>query len=89
MEKLHGKNMFLAASAKYSDVLSWRGKGVIPETEKAKLVQLTASAHEQGKKVRLWASPENETVWKMLLECGVDLISTDKLEKLKLFLESK
>ena len=28
----------------------------------------------------LWASPEDAHVWRTLLEYGVDLISTDKLE---------
>ncbi|WP_317193247.1 hypothetical protein [Mucilaginibacter segetis] len=45
-----------------------------------------ALAHKFGKRVRLWASPENTAVWKELLSCGVDLINTDKLAELKKFL---
>ena len=74
------------ASTKYSNILSWKGKGEIPDNEKQKLVGLVSLAHSQNKKVRLWASPENEAVWKELLSCGVDLINTNKLEKLKQFL---
>jgi hypothetical protein len=80
------ENVFLMASTKYSSVLSWKGKGPLSEAQKKKLEQLTATAHQQGRKVRLWAAPENEIVWKTLLDCGVDLITTDKLEKLSLFL---
>jgi hypothetical protein len=80
------KNICPYTSTKYSNILSWKGKGEIPDSEKLKLISLTSSAHEQGKKVRLWASPENKNVWKELLNCGVDLINTDDLEGLKLFL---
>lgn len=72
-------------STKYSNILSWNGKGEIPNPEKLKLITLTSAAHDQGKKVRLWASPQNKNVWKELLNCGVDLINTDDLEGLKLF----
>ncbi|MGZ4035810.1 MAG: phosphatidylinositol-specific phospholipase C/glycerophosphodiester phosphodiesterase family protein, partial [Bacteroidia bacterium] len=74
------------ASTKYSNVLSWKGKGAIPENEKKSLIALVTQAHRQNKKVRLWASPENKNTWKELLDCGVDLINTDELEKLKVFL---
>jgi hypothetical protein len=83
---LYPDGMFLMASTKYSSALSWKGKGTIPEDQRKRLELLTAEAHKQGKKVRLWASPENEAVWKTLLECGVDLINTDQLERLSKFL---
>ncbi|HEY0029820.1 MAG TPA: phosphatidylinositol-specific phospholipase C/glycerophosphodiester phosphodiesterase family protein [Bacteroidia bacterium] len=82
------EDLCLMASTKYSSILKWKGKGLIPAKEKNKLMQLVKQAHEQGKKVRLWASPENKIVWKELLDCGVDLINTNKLEELKLFLAS-
>jgi Glycerophosphoryl diester phosphodiesterase family len=77
--------MFNTASCKYSNLLKWRGKGAIPELEKEHLKQLVCNAHLSGTKVRLWASPENETVWLFLRNCGVDLINTDKLVALKHF----
>lgn len=76
------------ASTKYSNVLSWKGKGTIPEEEKNKLMEYTNLAHQQGKKVRLWASPENKEVWKVLLSCGVDYINTDELKELNIFFKS-
>ena len=59
---------------------------MIPADEKQKLTELITQAHQQHKKVRLWASPENKAVWKELLSCGVDLINTDNLEELRQFL---
>lgn len=79
----------LMASTKYSNVLTWKGKGEIPKEEKEKLILLVKLAHQQGKKVRLWASPENKKVWNELLNCGVDLINTDQLELLGAFLKEQ
>jgi hypothetical protein len=73
-------------SENYGRVLRWKGEGPIPEEEMNRLQTLTRRAHAQGKRVRLWASPEREEVWKTLLEGGADLISTDQLERLNKFL---
>jgi len=79
-------NFYQTASCRYSRMLNWDGTGAMPESEKSRLCQYVKKAHQFGKKVRLWASPENKTVWKELLNCGVDLINTDKLVELKDFL---
>ena len=89
LEKPFDNTICLMASTKYSNVLTWKGKGEIPKQEKEKLIALVNQAHLQGKKVRLWASPENKKVWTELLNCGVDLINTDKLEMLGEFLKEK
>ena len=81
-------NVFTMASCKYSHLLSWSGKGVIPEAQKQRLCNFIAIAHHMGSKVRLWASPENKVVWDELLKCGVDLINTDKLVTLRNYLTS-
>jgi len=78
-------NLFAMASCKYSKILNWTGKGQLPEKEKNKLLYLVGQAHLQGKKARLWASPENEKVWDELLKCGIDYINTDRLTKLKTY----
>jgi len=80
------KNVFMMASCKYSRLIKWNGTGTMPGTEKQLLQLYVIMAHKYGKKVRLWASPENKTVWQELLNCGVDLINTDKLVLLKDFL---
>ncbi len=82
------KNLYPIASCKYSRIVKWKGKGLMPDDDRAQLKDYVAQAHANGRKVRLWASPENKTVWKELLQCNVDLINTNKLEKLKKFLTS-
>jgi len=89
LDKPYERTTCLMASTKYSNILTWKGKGEIPKKEKENLTTLVNQAHLQGKKVRLWASPENKKVWTELLNCGVDLINTDKLEMLRDFLKEQ
>jgi len=79
-------NVYKLSSCKYSQLLKWDGKGDMPDDERMNLCHYVEMAHRFGKKVRLWASPENDIVWKELLKCKVDLINTDKLTDLKNFL---
>jgi hypothetical protein len=81
-------NFYQMASCKYSKLIKWSGKGNFPEAQRQRLCNYVRMAHQYGEKVRLWSSPDNNSVWKELLSCGVDLINTDKLVKLKNFLLS-
>ncbi len=86
IDKHYNKSLCPLASAKYSNILKWNGKGEMPVDEKKNLISLVDKAHFQEKKIRLWASPENIKVWRQLLNCGVDFINTNELEKLQIFL---
>ncbi len=85
-----GKGYALAimpiVSDSYQSQLSWRGQGDIPTEEFQKLRQLVDKTHGEGKKLRLWASPEDPIVWTKLREAGVDFISTDQQELVRDFL---
>ena len=76
----------ILASCKYSHFFKWTGKGSMPVDAKDRLIQYVQAAHQNDLKVRLWASPDNTKVWKALLDCGVDLINTNNIQKLKRFL---
>jgi len=68
----------------------WRGSGVLPEAEVAKLKNILSLAHQQGRRVRFWGSPDKPAFWRELVAQGVDLINTDDLEGArKFFLEGK
>lgn len=73
-------------SQHYFQVIQWDGKGAIPAQEFQTLSALAAKVHLEGKKLRLWASPENENVWKTLRRAEVDLINTDDLAGLRTYL---
>jgi glycerophosphoryl diester phosphodiesterase len=67
----------------------WRGAGDMPEADKYKIKALADRAHAEGKKLRLWANPDTENGWKILMELGVDLINTDKLEAFSRFMREE
>jgi len=73
-------------SDRWSAHFKWSGEGPQPEEEKRRLKEIVQKAHEKGRRVRFWATPESKAVWKALREAGVDLINTDKLKELRAFL---
>lgn len=72
-------------SDNYSNFISWNGEGKINEQEHLRLKKLVENTHAQNKKLRLWASPDNEMVWSFLLDNGVDLVNTDQPEEFRAF----
>lgn len=73
-------------SQSWAVLFKWDGTGDIPADERKKLRELVAKAHEQGRKVRFWATPDKPAVWKELLDVGCDFINTDKLDDLRAYL---
>jgi hypothetical protein len=67
----------------------WRGNGPMPRAQRDKLRGIVTRAHAANRRVRLWATPENVSVWQVLYDCGVDLINTDDLAGLQRFLTSR
>ena len=72
-------------SYSYKSHFSWKGKGEMPADEYAKLCQMVDAAHYQGKRIRFWATPDNEALWETLLGAGVDWINVDDLFKFRKF----
>lgn len=70
----------------YKNHLNWNGNGEMPENEQLKLRKLVSKVHAEGKKLRLWASPDNPNAWKTFSEIGIDLINTDKPKKFSEFI---
>ena len=73
-------------SDKWSNQFSWKGDGEMPVGERAKLRPMVETAHAEGRIVRFWATREKEAVWRELRDAGVDLINTDELKRLEVFL---
>lgn len=69
----------------YTDHFTWRGKGDMPSGQKAKLEKLVKTAHEHGRQIRFYACPENENIWRTLLDAGVDWINVDDLGRFAAF----
>lgn len=64
----------------------WLGQGPMPPAEQTKLRDVVVRAHAAGRRVRFWATPENEAVWAQLAAAGVDHINTDQLKRLREYL---
>jgi hypothetical protein len=73
-------------SDRWGSFFRWRGEGPMPAAERARLQDFVRKAHEHGRLLRFWATPERVEVWKELHSQGVDLINTDKLSELQRFL---
>ncbi|HEV3138407.1 MAG TPA: phosphatidylinositol-specific phospholipase C/glycerophosphodiester phosphodiesterase family protein [Pirellulales bacterium] len=64
----------------------WKGEGPMSDADRKKLHDIVAKAHAHGRKIRLWATPDNVNVWRELRASGVDMINTDDLAGLEKFL---
>ena len=73
----------------WSRHFKWKGKGSMPEEERQKLRELVRQVHQAQRRLRFWATPDVEPMWRELHVAGVDLINTDDLEGLSEFLNSR
>ncbi len=73
-------------SDNWEEHFEWRGEGTMPKEERTRLREMVRKAHRSGRMVRFWAAPDNAPVWEELYRAGVDLINTDRLERLDSFL---
>lgn len=86
LEQQYSVGFMPMISENFSSLTDWNGTDPIPTIAFERLQSLSSRIHQQGKKFRLWGTPENEYAWKVLLDAGVDYICTDDLVKAKLFL---
>lgn len=75
-------------SDNWTKQFQWRGAGELPEQERVRLRDVVRRTHAQGRRLRLWAAPDNVAGWKELSEAGVDLLNTDRLTEMQMFLRS-
>ena len=73
-------------ASKISKVISYEDVG---EKEIQRIHEFAAKAKAQGKKVRLWATPEKEELWEELIKAEVGLINTDDLGRLRRYLMNR
>lgn len=78
-------------SDNWTQHFKWRAKtedGPFSDAERKKLRDLVSLTHTQGRRLRLWATPDQPAMWRDLRDAGVDLINTDKLAELSGFLRA-
>jgi hypothetical protein len=62
--------------------------GGLSDADKARLRQLVATTHGQGRRLRFWGTPDQPFAWRELYTEGVDLLNTDNLAGLADMLQS-
>ncbi|MEJ7767450.1 MAG: phosphatidylinositol-specific phospholipase C/glycerophosphodiester phosphodiesterase family protein [Chitinophagaceae bacterium] len=73
-------------SANIRSYTNWNGKGNMPEMDLIKLKAAIQESHRMNKPVRFWNAPDDVNAWEVLMQAGVDLINTDKINELAGFL---
>jgi hypothetical protein len=89
VEKGYSAQMMPVISDTYKNWSTWNGQSPLEEKDLQRIRELAQRIHSEGKKFRLWAIPDNELGWQALLDAGVDLINTDHLQQLNVFLTSR
>lgn len=81
-----GADFIPLISSNWNQIASWYGVGELDESARKKLTDVIRQTHEQGRKIRFWATSNNPVVWEVLYEAGVDYLNADDLEGLQTFL---
>lgn len=81
--------LYPAISDNWQNFFTWDGTGEIPEQELEQLNTFVGQAHLEEKRIRFWATPDNEAVWEVLIRAGVDIINADDIEGMRNFLDQR
>jgi glycerophosphoryl diester phosphodiesterase len=76
-------------SENWLKVFTWKWEGPMPHADRAALRTFVDRAHAQKRLVRFWNTPDRPDAWKLLLDAGVDIMSTDDLPGLARFLKAR
>lgn len=87
LESAPPANLVPLISDNWHNHFKHRGEGEMPAAEREKLADIVKKCHEQGRRIRFWATPENSNLWNELQKAGVDLIGTDDLKALQKHLQ--
>lgn len=81
------KSLYPLISDNWNSHFQWRGVGEMSDGELKKLRGIVKSTHDEGRRLRFWAIPDHEEVWKLLNREQVDYINTDRLRDLRIAFE--
>lgn len=80
IEKCYPENLYPIISCNWWDHFSWGGKGKMPDSLEENLKRYVNLAHKHHKIIRFWGTPDNESIWEVLVQSGVDIINVDNLK---------
>lgn len=76
-------------SQSFQNYTPWNGKGSLTKKDKMNIEKVIRQVHNQGKKIRFWATPDHINAWKMLMNLNIDYLNTDKVEELGGYLRNR
>ncbi|WP_221391922.1 alkaline phosphatase [Dyadobacter sp. NIV53] len=76
-------------SQSFGNYSAWNGKGVLTKNDKLNIEKVVKQVHSQGKKLRLWATPDYINSWKMFMNLDIDYLNTDKVDELGIYLRNR
>lgn len=88
LDSEHPASLMPLVSDNWTLHFKYRGSGDFNQVERSKLKDIITKAHDKGRRVRFWATPESQPIWTELLAARVDLIGTDRLSQLADFLRN-
>jgi hypothetical protein len=87
--KGYSSELMPVISDQFKNWSDWNGKSELTAKDLARVEELANRIHAEGKKLRLWAIPDNEKAWDALFNAGIDFINTDHLPELNTFLHQR
>jgi alkaline phosphatase len=76
-------------STSFRSVSDWNGEGSLPAAHEEIIQSLIMEVHDKGKKMRFWATPDNENSWEIQMRLKMDMIVTDRVPSLAAFIKKK
>jgi hypothetical protein len=74
----------------YFSSYGWEGRGPMPSDIRAKMHEIIGKVHGEGKIARFWNLPnDGPNVWGPLYEENIDLINTDDLPGLSIYIQQR
>lgn len=76
-------------STSFRSQSKWNGEGSLPREDEEKIQSLIKETHNKEKKMRFWATPDNENSWEIQMRLKMDMIVSDKVPALADFLKTR
>ena len=67
---------------------SWKGEGEPKDEDVQRIAAAVKKVHALNKPIRFWATPDNPTAWRKMVQLKIDYINTDKIGELAEFLRN-
>lgn len=91
LDKSISPHVMPLVSQDWSSISTWRGEANTPISpeERKRVRETVAKAHQQGYRIRFWATPDTPTSWQLMRDLQIDFVNTDNLVGLRQYLQGE